>query len=247
MRLSHREYDQTLDLVAQAASADGEQPFEEPVIERALRLVPADHAGYFEFSGPRNHRFDNDFFVQQPSDAPGFDSLSDSALDTLDSWPLMDAKVGGSTIPLKLSDFLTNAELSRNPWHQAVLRPAGIRFEMKLWLPAPCGTVRGFFFVRDATHRDFTEQERSILALLRPHLSSIRERWQRRHRPPLITARETEILQLVAKGMTNSEVATRLVISRATVRTHLEHIYDKLDVHTRAAAVAWLKDIGRVN
>jgi DNA-binding CsgD family transcriptional regulator len=65
--------------------------------------------------------------------------------------------------------------------------------------------------------------------------------------PPLITKRETEILQLVARGMTNSEIATSLVISRATVRSHLEHIYDKLEVHTRTAAVAWLNEIGRLN
>jgi hypothetical protein len=51
MRLSHREYDLALGLVAQAASADSEQPFEQPVIEGALRLVRADHAGYFEHSG----------------------------------------------------------------------------------------------------------------------------------------------------------------------------------------------------
>jgi len=247
MRLSHREYDQALDLVAQAASADGEQPFEQPVIERAVRLVPADYAGYFEFSGPREPPFANDFFVQKPSDAPEIDWSSERVVETVHSWPLMDAKVGGSPIPLKLSDFLSNADLKRNPWYQTIQRPAGVGFELKLWLSAPCGTVRGFFFVRDSTRCDFTEQERSILALLRPHLSSIRERWQQRHAPALITSRETEILQLVARGMTNGEIATQLVISRATVRTHLEHIYDKLDVHTRTAAVAWLNGIGRVD
>ena len=247
MRLSHREYDQALDLVAQAALADGKQPFEQPVIERALRLVRADHAGYFEFSGHREPSPETDFYVQKPSDGPEVDWVSDSVLETIDSWPLLDPKVGGSPIPLKLSDFLTIAELKRNPWYQAIQRPAGIGFEMKLWLSAPCSTVRGFFFVRDPTRCDFTEQERSILALLRPHLSSIRERWQRRHAPPLITKRETEILHLVAKGMTNNEIATSLVISRATVRAHLEHIYSKLDVHTRTAAVAWLNEIRRAN
>ena len=50
--------------------------------------------------------------------------------------------------------------------------------------------------------------------------------------------REREVLQLVADGASNREVAARLFISEASVKTHLQHIYDKLDVRDRAAAVA---------
>ncbi|MDT3444439.1 MULTISPECIES: response regulator transcription factor [unclassified Pseudofrankia] len=56
-------------------------------------------------------------------------------------------------------------------------------------------------------------------------------------RDPL-SARELEILAIVARGATNREVARRLFISEATVKTHLLHIYAKLDVNDRAAAVA---------
>jgi len=47
-----------------------------------------------------------------------------------------------------------------------------------------------------------------------------------------------EILELVATGTTNREAAARLFISEATVKTHLLHIYAKLGVNDRAAAVA---------
>jgi len=47
-----------------------------------------------------------------------------------------------------------------------------------------------------------------------------------------------EILELVAAGATNREAAARLFISEATVKTHLLHIYAKLGVSDRAAAVA---------
>ena len=50
--------------------------------------------------------------------------------------------------------------------------------------------------------------------------------------------REMEILRLVAGGATNREVAARLFISEATVKTHLLHLYGKLGVNDRAAAVA---------
>ena len=52
-----------------------------------------------------------------------------------------------------------------------------------------------------------------------------------------LSERETEILQLIAKGISNSEAARLLDISKATIRTHLEHIYAKLEVSNRVEAV----------
>lgn len=53
-----------------------------------------------------------------------------------------------------------------------------------------------------------------------------------------LSARELEVLALVAKGSTNRAVAAALFISEATVKTHLLHVYAKLGVSDRAAAVA---------
>lgn len=47
-----------------------------------------------------------------------------------------------------------------------------------------------------------------------------------------------EILALVAEGCPNKEIASRLTLSTATVRTHLMHIYEKLHVHCRTEAAA---------
>ena len=55
---------------------------------------------------------------------------------------------------------------------------------------------------------------------------------------PSLSPRETEVLALVAGGSTNRDAAARLFISEATVKTHLLHIYAKLGVTDRAAAVA---------
>ncbi|WP_328711114.1 response regulator transcription factor [Nocardia salmonicida] len=55
---------------------------------------------------------------------------------------------------------------------------------------------------------------------------------------PTLTARERDILGQLAHGLGNREIARALHISEATVKTHLGRIYDKLDVDTRAAAVA---------
>ncbi|MET0405186.1 MAG: response regulator transcription factor [Cystobacter sp.] len=57
--------------------------------------------------------------------------------------------------------------------------------------------------------------------------------------PPLkpLSDREREILQLIAKGVSNNEAAQVLSLSKATIRTHLEHIYRKLEVTNRTEAV----------
>ena len=52
-----------------------------------------------------------------------------------------------------------------------------------------------------------------------------------------LSARESEILQLIAKGVSNNEAAQLLGLSKATIRTHLEHIYRKLEVTNRVEAV----------
>ncbi|WP_418959236.1 response regulator [Streptomyces tritici] len=59
-----------------------------------------------------------------------------------------------------------------------------------------------------------------------------------------LSARETEVLALVAKGTSNKAIAAELFISEATVKTHLTHIFAKLDAKDRAAAVATAYDRG---
>jgi DNA-binding NarL/FixJ family response regulator len=60
-------------------------------------------------------------------------------------------------------------------------------------------------------------------------------------RVALLTPRQREILAHVGAGLTDIQIAERLEISPATVRKHLEQIYERLDVHTRTAAAATLR------
>ena len=59
---------------------------------------------------------------------------------------------------------------------------------------------------------------------------------RRRGGPAGLTAREVEVLRLLARGLSNKEIAARLVISPKTVGNHVEHIYAKIDASTRATA-----------
>jgi DNA-binding CsgD family transcriptional regulator len=57
-------------------------------------------------------------------------------------------------------------------------------------------------------------------------------------RPSRLTRRELEVLQLAAQGLSGHEIQSRLLVSGSTVKTHFEHIYLKLGVSNRVAAVA---------
>ncbi|NUT72659.1 response regulator transcription factor [Pseudarthrobacter sp. C4D7] len=61
---------------------------------------------------------------------------------------------------------------------------------------------------------------------------------QLRNPDEVLTPREAELLGLLTEGLSNRELGRRLFISEATVKTHLAHIYTKLGVDTRAAAIA---------
>lgn len=63
------------------------------------------------------------------------------------------------------------------------------------------------------------------------------EKKERKEPSSQLTVRELECLQIIGKGLSNNEAAAVLQLSKATIRTHLEHIYQKLDVSNRVEAV----------
>jgi NarL family two-component system response regulator LiaR len=61
-----------------------------------------------------------------------------------------------------------------------------------------------------------------------------------------LSERELEVLDLIAAGLTNPEIANRLFIAKGTVKRHINNIYGKLQVHHRAEAIARARDLGLV-
>jgi LuxR family maltose regulon positive regulatory protein len=59
-----------------------------------------------------------------------------------------------------------------------------------------------------------------------------------------LSERELEVLQLIAEGLTNREIASRLFLSLNTVKTHTRNFYGKVGVHNRTQAVARAKTLG---
>ena len=67
-----------------------------------------------------------------------------------------------------------------------------------------------------------------------------------RRTAPELSARELEVLRCVAQGLSNREIARALFVSEATVKSHLVHVFDKLDAENRTAAVAVARSAGLI-
>ena len=93
---------------------------------------------------------------------------------------------------------------------------------------------------------DFTERDRALLALVAPALERrLRERLAS-DLPASITLQERRVLHHVAAGLSNAQIAERLVVAPGTVRKHLENTYRKLGVTNRLAAVNAMEGIRAV-
>ena len=83
------------------------------------------------------------------------------------------------------------------------------------------------------THLDPTIQQRLVAAVLEAQPSHA----QVPTLPDDLTPRETEVLKLIAAGLSNAEIAAALVVSNATVKTHVNRIFSKTGARDRAQAV----------
>ena len=115
------------------------------------------------------------------------------------------------------------------------------------------------FLLKDVTPGDFVAALRVVAAgdaLLAPAVTRrLLDRYADRLppvdrcapcRPGELTEREVEVLKLVAGGLSNREIAERLVLAEPTVKTHVSHVLDKLGLRDRAQAVVLAYELGLV-
>lgn len=136
-----------------------------------------------------------------------------------------------------ISDFYNQRQFHNTGMYADFLRPLGVEREMMMCISAPAGRSRRLIFFR-GRGSDFRPRDRLLLSLMRPHLSELYQELERRRRAPELTIRQWELLQLVASGHSNAEIANTLVVSAATVRKHLENIFERLGVTSRTSAAA---------
>jgi DNA-binding CsgD family transcriptional regulator len=154
----------------------------------------------------------------------------------------------GSGEPVMISDFLSQQGFHRLGLYAEFFRAIPVEHQIALSLPGPDREVIGIALSRAS--RDFDDDDRALLSvLLAPLIAALLRARRRRQAGHVLstiarsgladlTNREIRILRLVADGRTNVSIAHALEVSPRTVAKHLEHIYCKLGVSSRAAAVS---------
>jgi DNA-binding CsgD family transcriptional regulator len=230
-RLAEPDYRKALDVLYVAGEVEGPVAFPEPVLETLRALVSCDVVTFHE----RSTDADRVVVYSGEPVAPVVPEIRSAHRRFKHQDPLRTFVAAART----LTDVISMRAFRRSDFYLHVHRPLGIEHMLQLYVDPSVSDARLEF---DRSETDFSERDREILDLLRPHLATFARAARRRHSHPSgaqsLTTREREVVAHVADGRTNGEIGHLLGISPQTVRTHLEHAYGKLGVHTRTAAVA---------
>ena len=224
--LRSSDYRNALEVVYTAGEVTGAVAFPEPVLEALRRLVPCDVVAFHEHSESRRRVL---VHVGEP-----VGRLTPEIRAAHRRYKHQDPfrpAAGARTI----SDFVDVRTYRRTSLYQDVDRPLGITHMLQLYVDPEVSDARLEF---DRAESDFGARDRDALDLLLPHLRQFARRARPRARLARLSPRERQVLEHVADGRTNAEIAWLLEISPETVRKHLENAYAKLGVHNRTAAVA---------
>ena len=142
--------------------------------------------------------------------------------------PLIRLHAAGDLTAYRLSDTTSMRRFRRAPLYGEFFGPAAIGHQLTLSVEATPRRLAGMWFNR--ARRDFSDDDLLVAELLRPRLQASEVAVRRAEARAALTAREREVLDIVATGATNAAVADALVLSPATVKKHLENIYAKLGV-----------------
>jgi DNA-binding CsgD family transcriptional regulator len=251
MRADRREA--LVDFLLEAVADERTTPFPADVLKGLRRVVRCETVSYWEWSA--HELLESSLAADDPASSL---RVWDAYPQVRQDDPLPGWAPAGSPLPhtewlgqtFAISDFLSDRQFRRGALYAEICKPFGVRAVLKVFLPT--GAATGASLVFDTTRSRFTETDRHTLQRLVPHLAQLRRNALARGtypalidstaaariRLPRLSPRERVVLARAAAGETNTTIAHALFVSPGTVRKHLEHIYDKLEVRTRTEAAA---------
>ena len=219
-----------LGLIADADSAGSVEDYRAALLVAIAEVLPCDLLVWNEFPiGGRCEPMGS----TQPRDAisPALQAMF--ALHMLEH-PLIRHYAAGDRRARRLSDAISSRALHGLGLHYEFFRPLGVEHQLTLGLTGPPDCLVGISL--DRARHEFVDEDLLVADLLRPHLEAGELAVSRAVARAALTSREREVLDLVAAAATNAAVAEALVVSPGTVKKHLDNIYTKLGVGSRAAA-----------
>jgi DNA-binding CsgD family transcriptional regulator len=245
-----------VDFVLLAAAEEGPRPFPEPVVAALRRVVACETVAYREWG---EHGIRDRSFAPEGLDERRAIWDEYPRLRCEDPHP-SEVTSGASAVasarrrtgePLVLSEAVSRRWFRSAGLYFELMRPFGIRDVLKLFLPGYGGGAVESALVFDTSARGFTDGDRTTLTLLAPVLAQLQRNAYLRgkleesgRRLRRLTPRELTVLAHAAAGETTAQIAGALFIGPSTVRKHLEHVYEKLEVPNRAAATAVYRQTG---
>jgi DNA-binding CsgD family transcriptional regulator len=235
---------QAVGLVDSLAELDDPAGFGAIVLPGLAVLVGCDVLTYNEIGPDHGHTRYADYpaGALDPATQPAFEAH-------VHEHPLVSHyRATGSGEPVMISDFLSQQRFHRLGLYAEFFRGIPVEHQLAVNLPGPGQEVIGIALSRG--RRDFSDQDRALLSVLRAPLTAALLRARRRRQAGQVltamagsgladlTEREIQILRLVADGRTNASIARSLDVSPRTIAKHLEHLYRKLGVSSRTAAVS---------
>lgn len=151
-----------------------------------------------------------------------------------------------------LDDLLTEEELLQSVYYREFMRPHNMRFVTEMFLRREGSIVAIISMMRDETMDSFSAVELELLHKLQPllefSLNSIYKPQRLNERSILtdrfqLTARELDVIEQISAGLSNKAIAAKMYVSLSTIKTHLQHIFDKLAVNSRTGLLAKIYEI----
>jgi DNA-binding CsgD family transcriptional regulator len=268
-QLSRVDLEQVVGISGEMAELESDEAYSPEVLARLRELIRCDAITYQEVEH-ETRRSRLVISLQQEGDAYRWEASTaePSTADDELYWrvgpcPIVHHRIRERDLgALRMSDVISLRRFRELPVYHEYFQPWGMCHMLDLGLPARWPRQRSLILFRAEDSRDFSERDRTVLELLRQHFHGLetsaalrgqlveairRGQLDDLHAPAdgLLTTREREIVELVAEGKTNAEIAARLWVAPSTVKKHLEHVYAKGGVGRRAAAVTLLRPVHR--
>ena len=151
---------------------------------------------------------------------------------------LVAAPENGFMDVVRTFDFYSEREWKSTDVYADTYRPFDEWNHVIAPIPRRRGRQRFIIFMRSRDEGAFSDRDRDLLLLLQPHIAALADARQRQRNVVPLTDRHREVLHHLAAGLSTEDIAAKMFVSPTTVRKHIENIFARLGVSTRAAAVA---------
>jgi DNA-binding CsgD family transcriptional regulator len=257
-QLAASDLERVVSFLGTAVERDGPEPFTAELLDLLAELFQADFADFADFdlrASVVNHAV-----VCSADDEPEPPGAMTEEMVEINRTctTLVHRRTSGRPYAIVAWSDLAGRRARRTCDGEEWARPWGVVDSLSI--PLEPSVERKVWVSLWRQRADFGPRERRLAELLQPHLAARHRAAALRREPagldpgllvngdaprradaaPCLTRREREVVDAVAEGRSNAEIARQLCISPATVAKHLEHVYGKLGVHSRTAALARL-------